>query len=1011
MLHERPDDMNEMQRREKKSGFKKLLSSAGTFIKRVRRYFVIAWRKTSQTFLRLLGKRENANVSNGMHETQVFDNINEAVASRPVDKRNPAKSDKYRTVPHISKEHLSGEGKEHINMFHTRRHQPGVFISVILTSFRLILIALFMVGAAGAGVLIGVAKAYMETTPTLDTGKIEDQSQTSYIYSANGDLITAYTGTENRDWATIEEMPLQLQQAVVAIEDVRFYYHSGVDVKRLVGAFVNNLMNSSVQGGSTITQQLIKNRLLSTERTYKRKIQEAYLALQLENEYEKEDILEAYMNTIHLGASNYGVKAAAMDYFGKNLDQLSLRESAMIAGITRYPYLYNPRRCFYETDTPEMINKRTDNVLYQMYKAGYIDYDAYQTALNDTVFVLEKSRVNEMYEMPYFVEYAVYDVITHLLKQRNMQDNDQNRAKLETELRTNGYRIYTTVDPEIQKTVERSLEEWGKYPELEDENNAVIRYENSDGSVTEIVQPQAAAVVVDQLTGELKAVVGGRNTPKAKKTLNRVYQTTMPVGSAIKPIAVYAPAIDKGYSDGTVVPNLPLPIEGWDSKNGYPAGGNSKYGPVTLRSGLVNSLNSATAYTLMNLVNLDDSYNYLLQMGINPAHISKTGAGLALGTSGITPIEMAGAYATIANSGVYLEPLSFTKVLDKDGNVILDASEIRDKRQVFEDTTAWIVTDMLVDAVNSGTGKEARIDGMTIGGKTGTNQDALGIYFAGITPYYTMTLWIGHDNYKPLDKDVYASSSAAPLWKYIMAQLLEGKENKPIIDNTPEELGLVKVSICSVSGKFATDACKEDQSGHKPVSAWFPADKVPTETCDWHELHPICLTSGKIAAPYCSDTEGNIVTKSLLLLPSDSVYWKLTEAQRNKYLPGALPALPDGMFILDLDPSMSDYFSYYCDIHTEDWYNNQIMRNNAVEAAGEQISVSNSVLADSKYAMSMSDRQRLQDKINELSSLIKKESSTAAAIEQKTEELRQLTEMLVALYTPTEPEPEPEPEL
>lgn len=995
MLKERPDEIN---RNKNRTGLIKLLGKVGAFFKSIPRFFIAGWRKLKFAFLSMLGKAEHTDQSRSMNETQVFDNVNEAAEKKKRWRRNSA-TDKYRTVPHISKEHLSGEGKEHINMFHTRRHHPNVLISVILTSFRLILVAMFMIGAAGTGVLVGVAKAYMETTPTLDTGKIEDQSQTSYIYDFNGNLITAYTGTENRDWATIEEIPLQLQEAVVAIEDVRFYFHSGVDVKRLVGAFVNNMMNSSVQGGSTITQQLIKNRLLSTERTYKRKIQEAYLALQLEKEYEKEDILEAYMNTIHLGGSNYGVKAAAMDYFGKSLEQLSLRESAMIAGITRYPYLYNPRRCFYESNTPELINKRTDNVLYQMYKAGYIDYEAYQTALHDTVNVLRKSRVNEMYEMPYFVEYAVYDVITHLLKQRNMQDNSQNRAQLETELRTNGYRIYTTVDPTVQKTVERSLEEWEGYPRLEDEKNSVIRYENSDGSVTEIIQPQAAVVVVDQLTGELRAVVGGRTTPKAKKTLNRVYQTTMPVGSSIKPIAVYAPAIDKGYSDGSVIPNLPVPIDGWDSEKGYPAGGNSKYGPVTLRSGLVSSLNSATAYALMNLVGLDDSYNYLLQMGINPAHISKTGAGLALGTSGITPIEMAGAYATIANSGVYLEPLSFTRVVDKDDNVILDAGEIRDKRQVFKDTTAWILTDMLVDAVNSGTGKEARIEGMTVGGKTGTNQDALGIYFAGITPYYTMTLWIGHDNYKPLQKDVYASSSAAPLWKYIMAQLVSEKENKPIIDKTPEEIGLVKVTVCSVSGKVATDACKENLSGHKPVSAWYRTDSVPVEKCDLHEMHPVCLTSGKIATPFCPDTADNIVMKSMLLLPADSIYWKLTEKQRNKYLPGALPALSGGFTIFDLDPSMSEYYHYYCGVHTETWFNDQIARNSAIDAAKSQISASNAVLTDPKYAMSMSDRQRLKDKVNELSTLIKNASSTVAAIEQKTEELRQLTEMLVALYS------------
>ena len=1006
MLYERPENTSKNKRPDNLGGNKPQGKLSGIF-RLISVYFVSLWQKAKRGVLRILGRKTESSAPAGnINETQVFDSFVEessdahrtqAVKSRPV-------QHKYRTVPNITKEHLSGEGKEHINMFMARRHQPGVVIGVLLTSVRLVFIAIFMIGAAGAGILVGVAKAYMETTPTLDTGKIEDQSQTSYIYDCNGKLITAYTGSENRDWATIDEIPKHLQDAVIDIEDVRFRYHSGVDVKRLVGAFVNNLMNSNVQGGSTITQQLIKNRLLSTERTYKRKIQEAYLAMQLEKEYTKDEILEAYMNTINLGASNYGVKAAAMDYFGKNLDQLSLRECAMLAGITRYPYLYNPRRCYYESHTPELINERTNNVLYQMYKAGDIDYNEYQDALDDNVSVVEKSKVNEMYEMPYFVEYAVYDVITHLLKQRNMQDNDQNRAQLETELRTNGYRIYTTVDPSIQKTVEQSLSNWDAYPKLEDENNSVIRYKNSDGTITEIKQPQAAAVVIDQLTGELKAVVGGRTTPTARKTLNRTYQMTMPVGSSIKPLAVYGPAIDKGYSDGTVVPNLPLAIDGWDSKKGFPAGGSSNYGPVTLRTGVVQSLNSATAYTLMNLVGLDDSYNYLLTMGVNPAHINKTGAGLALGTSGITPIEMAGAYATIANSGVYMEPLSFTKVLDKDGNVILDASKIRNSRQVFKPATAWLLTDILENAVNSGTGKKAKISGMNVAGKTGTNQDAIGVCFSGYTPYYTMSLWIGHDNYKPLASNVYASSSAAPLWQHIMSQLVKGKENKPIIDKTPEELGLVKVKICSVSGKLATDACEADAK-HKPVDAWFPADKVPTEKCDWHQTYPVCKESGKIATQYCP--ESDIEMKNLLFLPDDSIYWKLTDAQRNKYLPGALHALSNGLSVDDLDPSMPEYYKYYCNIHTQEWNDEQVARNDAIDVAQTQIYNSRAMLTNPKYAMSMSDRQQLTNKINALSSLIKNSSSTTAAIEQSTEELRQLTEKLIAVYSPASPETSP----
>jgi len=980
---------------------------------RIAGFFVLAWRKMTQGVNRLLGRapatRRPADGTD-MNETQVFNNLSEtppARSARTPRQRHSVPSKKYRSVPHISKEHLSGEGKEHINMFQPRRREGGVIISVLLMSVRLVLIALFMIAAAGAGVLVGVSKAYMETTPKLDTGKIEDQSETSYIYDSNGELITLYTGSENRDWANLDEIPKHLQNAVIAIEDVRFKYHSGVDIKRLVGAFINNLMNSNVHGGSTITQQLIKNRLLSTERTYKRKIQEAYLALQLEKEYSKDEILEAYLNTINLGASNYGVKAAAMDYFGKDLSELSLRECAMLAGITRYPYLYNPRRCYYEAKNPKIINDRTDHVLYQMYKAGYISYEEYQQALHDTVYVQEKSRVNEMYQMPYFVEYAVYDVITHLLQQRNMQDNKQNRAQLENELRTNGYRIYTTVDPYVQKIVEQSLAEWDAYPKLEDADDSVIYYDNGDGTVTEVIQPQAAAVVIDQATGDIKALVGGRTTPTARKTLNRAYQTTMPVGSSIKPLAVYGPALDKGYSDGTVVPNLPLPISGWlddSGKETYPSGGSSSYGPVTLRTGIVRSLNAATAWTLMELVGLDDSYNYLVDMGVNPAHINKSGAGLALGTSGITPVEMAGAFAAIANAGVYQEPLSFTLVTDREGNVILDAKEIRDSRQVFKPSTAWLLTDMLVEAVSSksGTGRNARIEGMTVGGKTGTNQNAKGVYFVGFTPYYTMSLWIGHDDYKPLAEDVYASSSAAPLWQYIMAQLVKDKPNAPIIDASPEELGLVKVRVCSVSGKKATEACEAD-STHKPVDAWYPSNSASSlESCDWHQTYPTCKESGKIATQYCPNDQ--IEMRSLLMLPDDSIYWKLTNAQLQKYLPGAQHALPGGLTLADIDPSMPEYASYFCNIHTLEWYEQQEALRSAISAANNQLRTSNDVLTDPQYAMSLDDKQQLLNKINELANLISNPSATAAAIEQVTEELRQLTVRLVSIYSGMEPD-------
>jgi len=963
------------------------LSSAGRTVKRAF-LNISAW---------LSGKKPaNADkTQQASDETMVFDNSTNAEI-----RHHAGRSSAAHPTPYISKAHLSGEGKEHINMFRPHRNRNGVLINIVLTSFKLVLVAIFMFGAAGFGTVVGIAKAYMETTPKLDTEKIQEQDETSYLYDCNGQKITSYSGSENRDWASLDEIPDMLQKAVISIEDVRFYKHNGVDFKRLFGAFVSNLMNSNVQGGSTITQQLIKNRLLSTERTYKRKIQEAFLAIQLEQEYDKDEILEAYLNTIFLGESNYGVKAAAQDYFRKSLDQLTLRECAMLAGITQYPYYYDPRRCLKKNDmTP--VNDRTNNVLTQMYKAGYITKEEYEYALNDTVKIYEESEVTGMYDHPYFVEYCIYDVITHFLKQRGLQDTKENRAAIENEIRTSGYQIYTTMDPEIQTDVENSLAEWTQYPKLKDESGAVKRTQNADGSITETKEPQAAAVVVDQKTGELKAVVGGRDTPKYKKTLNRAYQTTMPVGSSIKPIAVYAPAIDKGYSDGTVVPNMPVKIEGWNDEGGkgYPSGGSSNYGPITLHNALVNSLNSATAYTLLSLVGIDDSYNYLLSMGINPNHIQKTGSGLALGTSGITPIEMAGAYATIANGGEYLEPLSFTRVEDKDGNVILDASSIREKRRVFKESTAYIVSQMLIDAVDHGTGTNAKIKGMTIGGKTGTNQDAKGVFFAGISPYYTATLWIGHDDYKPLASNVYASSSAAPLWKDFMSKILEGKPDAPIIDKTPEELGLQKVEICSVSGKLATDACRADPK-HGAEYCYFPIGTAPTEECDVHYLLKVCPASNKFATPMCENYD-TLPQNSYIVLPPDSIYWQYkSEEDRQKYMPNLIAGPADGTSFKDImnDPSSPYYYQYFCDVHTAGWWQEKTNRENAVNAANEQINASKAVLSNPAYALTPDDQTKLANLINELNQVIADAASTSGVIELKTDELRSFTSQLTAQY-------------
>ncbi len=443
-------------------------------------------------------------------------------------------------------------------IFKPRTRKPSFILAVAVNSFRTLIVLVLIFMLAGLGAVVGVAKAYMETAPTLDLTAIDDQAQTSFIYDAGGNLITDYKGTENRIMVSIDTMPLTLRNAFVAVEDARFYTHNGIDVKRIVGAFISNFVTGGQQGGSTITQQLIKNTLLSSEQSYKRKIQEAYLAMQLETQYTKNEILESYLNTIYLGEDYYGVKVAAYNYFGKDsLSDLTLRECAMLAGMTKNPYYYNPRRNYYTrqsdtTDYRKITNDRTDYVLRCMYENQFISYDQYMDALNpEKANVLAKSPSSTaLYPYAHYVEYAIRDVVKTLLVINGLEDTSQNRAKMEQQLRTGGYHVYLALDTQIQETVERTLQTYSDYPALRDPADKIYRARNADGTYDEIIQPQAAAVVLDYRTGELKAIVGSRTAPTKRKTLNRASDMNMPVGSAIKPIAVYAPAIEIGIAAG-----------------------------------------------------------------------------------------------------------------------------------------------------------------------------------------------------------------------------------------------------------------------------------------------------------------------------------------------------------------------------------------------------------------------------------------------------------------------------
>ena len=746
--------------------------------------------------------------------------------------------------------------------FKPRESARNFLLSVIMMTAKMLFFAVLLIGICLGGVLGGVAKAWIDTCPDLEIEKIGAQSLTSFIYDKNGNLITEFKGSENRIYVDYEEIPQQLINAVIAIEDARFYEHHGVDVKRMAGSLVNNLMGGNLQGASTITCQLVKLTLLNADQNYKRKVQEAYLALQVEENLTKEQILEAYLNVIYLGGSNYGIKIAAQDYFGKELDQLTLRECACLAAVIRNPYRYNPRRNYYVYEDSHLIDDRTNYVLSEMLDHQLITQEEYNSAKAEQLSILESSTASSdaMYDNAYYVEYSIYDVVTKMLRVEGLEDNSANRSSMETKLRNGGYIIYTSLDPAVQSAVQDVITNWSSYPAMRHANDSSTQSSLGGGEYLTVVQPQAAAAVINWHTGQLVAVVGGRSEPVQKKQLNRAYQLEMPVGSSLKPISVYGPAYDMGYSPGTPVLNLPIEIKDWVSANGYPNNfsGSSFTGVESMRTAINKSHNTSTAHVLMDYVGIENSVTYLLKLGIDPDHILATGAGLALGSSGVSVIELATAYGAVANQGQYLEACAFTQVLNPDGTVYIDIGAVQESRQVFKPSTAYQLVDCLKGCVSSeGTGSRAQFGNLTVAGKTGTNTNNIGVTFAGMTGYYAGAVWIGSDYYKPLESSATGSSAAAPLWAAMMSVVHERTgctEDRAIIAGAPSDYGLYPATVCGVSGMLPTTACANDVNGYAPITDYYDADHLPSATCNMHRAVTLCRRSGLVASNRCRST-------------------------------------------------------------------------------------------------------------------------------------------------------------
>ena len=580
------------------------------------------------------------------------------------------------------------------------------------------------------------------------------ESGTIWYQDSSGawqELVTL-SADEDRVWVDYEDIPWYVEKAIVAIEDKRFYEHKGVDWYRTSGAFIKMFARMETQfGGSTITQQLIKNLTGHDDVTVQRKLEEIFSALDLEKRYDKQEIMEWYLNAVYFGEGCWGIQTAAQTYFGKDVQDLTLAQAAAIVGITNMPTRYDP---FYD----EQANKqRQETILREMYDQGFIDYATYQQAVAEDIssaFVRSPGEVYSQEIYTYYEEIVINDVITDLMEIKGVSREAARRL-----LYNGGYQVYCCLDPSIQAVVDSVYQDPSQIP-------ATWRSDQ---------QLQSSIVIMEPYTGRILALSGGVGEKNANFLLNRV-RTQRPAGSSIKPIASYGPAVELGYiTPNTLVddsPNIHLSGTSW-----YPANdGGGHLGIVTIFKALENSLNTVAAQ-IVDKLGPETCYNYLQdKLGVTslvPDDASYAPMALGQLTNGITVREMAQAYSAFVNDGIFTYARSYTLVTDANGNVVIDNQPRTNV--AFSPNTAHVMTYMLQNATANGTGTEAYLGTMPVAGKTGTTTDYKDRWYVGCTPYYVAAVWTGYDQ----PERIYCSGNpAAQIFRKIMRPIHEGLEWK-----------------------------------------------------------------------------------------------------------------------------------------------------------------------------------------------------------------------------------------
>ena len=762
-----------------------------------------------------------------------------------------------------------------------------------LRSFRVFLLVCLVLGIlvmAGVGILF---KKIIDDTPQITANDLKPSAYTTTVYANDGETITGtfVSAGSNRVFTTLDKIPKDLQNAFIAIEDSRFYEHNGIDIKGITRAAVKGITSGGnfSQGGSTITQQLIKNSVFpnfSTEtqlQKIERKIQELYLAIQVEKIVEKDEILENYLNTINMGQNTLGVQAAAKRYFGKDVSELTLSESATLAAITKSPSGYNP------ITKPDANAQRREKVLKDMLAQEKITQDEYDTAMADTNGVYERIQTaNAEYQESLTVNsYFVDEVAKEVM--RDLQDKlGYSETQAQNAVYSGGLKIITTQDLTMQQICDEEMNNDKNYPKgvdwtvtgaisivhqdgtqkhydsttfgkyvseeykkqygkeleypttfssQEKANDAVDKYiaslksdpnDTVYSTITLTPQPQATIVVMDQHNGYVKAMVGGRGEKTSNMSLNRATQSTRQPGSTYKILSTYVPALDMNNDTlATVIEDAPFnystgekkPVKNW--WGGY-------YGNMTIRKCIEQSANvcSVKKYTeITPEVGLQYLTNNFKFTTLDP--VNDSGQATALGglTNGVYNIELTAAYASIANKGVYTEPILYTHIYDNNGNLLYENTAAT--HTAMKDSTAALITSALEDVVKYGTGGTARLSNMTCAGKTGTTTDTRDLWFSGFTPYLTASVWSGYDD----NQEISGSSSFhKTLWKKIMQRIHDTNKYKSVAFEMPESV--VKRTICTQTGLLASsDACSK-------LTEYFAEGTVPKKSCPGHAPAP-----------------------------------------------------------------------------------------------------------------------------------------------------------------------------